>query len=72
MSENIVIPKDIHDQLIEEYERLASESGKNPWMTFSEFIVAVVKLGEKRFMELAEKNRLGLGEFLKFIEAEVT
>jgi len=72
MSKNIVVPKGIYDDLRKEYRRMRSEAPSNPWMTFGEFIVAVFKLGAKRFMELAEKNELGLVEFLKFVEAEVT
>lgn len=71
MSENIVIPKDIHDRLREEYDRLRSEAPKNPWMTFPEFVIAIFKLGAKRFTELADENAMGLGEFLKFIENEL-
>lgn len=72
MSKNIAVPKGIYDDLRKEYRRIRSKASENPWMTFSEFVVAVFRLGTKRFMELADKNKLGLAEFLKFIEAEVT
>jgi len=71
MGKTVSIPEEIHTRLTEEYKRMLSESPRNPWMTFSEFIVAVVRLGEKRFTELADKNAMGLGEFLKFIESEL-
>ena len=71
MNKNIPIPKDIHDRLAKEYRRMLAESRRNPWMTFPEFIVAVIKLGERKFMELAGKNPIGLAEFLDFVENEL-
>lgn len=71
MNKNIMVPKGVYDDLRRAYDRFCSEAPENPWMTFGEFVVAVFRLGAKRFMELAEKNELGLNEFLKFIEAEL-
>lgn len=70
MSKSILLPKEIHNRLTEEYKRILSEAPGNPWMTFSEFIVAVVRLGEKRFTEMAETNPSGLAELLAFFNKE--
>jgi hypothetical protein len=72
ISRSIAVPREFYDDLREEYRRMRSKAPSNPWLTFEEFAAIALRLGAKRFAELASKNLLGLTEFLKFLEREMT